>query len=208
MAWKPLPAPERPPAMLAGTRERDRIMKTHRATKPAGRTSAQKGAGRAARRSAPRMSRSSFGAVSRILCSAPGGAPDLHFSQLSASGDLPCNAPGGAAQDAAYPRLSDGPPSRLCCLAPDWVFRAAGIAARRGGLLPHLFTLTPRLPPRRFVFCDTVHPGALTRRARAFTRNPARWCPDFPLRGSKNSERRSGSETRAASRRCDRTGRK
>ena len=47
-------------------------------------------------------------------------------------------------RDAAYPRLRDGPPSRLFCLAPDWVFRAAGLAARRGRLLPHLFTITAR----------------------------------------------------------------
>jgi hypothetical protein len=44
--------------------------------------------------------------------------------------------------DATYPRLLDGPPSLLFCLAPDGVFRAARLAAERGGLLPHLFTLT------------------------------------------------------------------
>jgi len=44
--------------------------------------------------------------------------------------------------DAAYPRLLDGPPSRLFCLAPEGVFRATAIAGRCGGLLPHLFTMT------------------------------------------------------------------
>ena len=36
---------------------------------------------------------------------------------------------------------------------------------RRGGLLPHLFTLTHEFPPRRFVFCGTFRRRALTRAA-------------------------------------------
>ena len=86
------------------------------------------------------------------------------------------------ARDAAYPGRFDGPSRPLFCLAPDWVFRAAAVAGARGGLLPHLFILTPRLPARRSVFCDTVRRRGLNRDAPAFEGNPALWCPDFPLR--------------------------
>lgn len=88
--------------------------------------------------------------------------------------------------DAAYPRLWDEPPSRLFCLAPEGVCRAAAIAGRRGGLLPHLFTLTARLPARRSVFCGTFRRRALRRASRprpcGLDRHPALRCPDFPLR--------------------------
>ena len=99
-------------------------------------------------------------------------------------------AKGRAVQPPILPCTGLGFSCRRCCL-------------RRGGLLPHLFTLTARsellvlvtvigsplslLPftftqtAQQFVFCDTVRHGALTRRARAFTRSPALGCPDFPL---------------------------
>lgn len=83
----------------------------------------------------------------------------------------------GAREDAAYPWLSDEPPSHLFCLAPDGVCPAAGIAAGRGGLLPHLFTLTSRLPARRYVLCDTVHRRALKRAVRTCREARAASCP-------------------------------
>ncbi len=39
-------------------------------------------------------------------------------------------------RDAAYPRLSDGPSSRLFCLAPEWVFRAAVLTNDAVGSYP------------------------------------------------------------------------
>ncbi len=60
---------------------------------------------------------------------------------------------------------------------------------RRGGLLPHLFTLTSLKSQIRDLEFQSggifsvalIRHGALKRRARAFTRNPALRCPDFPL---------------------------
>ena len=47
-------------------------------------------------------------------------------------------------------------PRRLFGLAPTGGYRATPVARSRGGLLPHLFTLTcPR--DRRFVFCGPFH---------------------------------------------------
>jgi len=104
-----------------------------------------------------------------------------------------------ASTDAAYPRLLDGPSSRLFCLAPEGVFRAAAVAGTRGGLLPHLFTLTAKCwvkervkvaslhlslshfsltqTAQRFVFCDTVRRHGLTRGARAWREPCAASCP-------------------------------
>ncbi len=99
---------------------------------------------------------------------------------------LPPRRRSDAQEDAAYPRPSDEQPGRLFCLAPEGVCRAAVIADERGGLLPHLFTLTARLPARRFVFCGTIRQRALKRAARPrpcdLDRHPALRCPDFPLR--------------------------
>jgi hypothetical protein len=47
----------------------------------------------------------------------------------------------------------------------------------RGGLLPHLFTLTARLPARRYVLCDTVRHRALKRGACARLAAGAASCP-------------------------------
>ena len=80
---------------------------------------------------------------------------------------------------AAYPESLDGPPDSLFCLASDWVYSAAAIARRRGGLLLHLFTLTRFRG--RFAFCYTGRQSAFRRSAPAFTGNPALRCPDFPL---------------------------
>ncbi len=59
---------------------------------------------------------------------------------------------GRAAQSPILPCTGRGLP----CRRHHW---------RRGGLLPHLFTLTPRLPAWRFVFCGTFRQRALTRAA-------------------------------------------
>ncbi len=164
-------------------------------------------------RDAPRISLTSFaadkpdsvGAITRAAVFISLGAPE------SAP---PCAARlAPHAQDATNPGLSGGPPSPLFSLAPDWVFRAAVVASGAVGSYPTFSPLpcASRLSAdrtRRYILCDTVRHGALTRRARAFTRNPALRCPDFPLRGSKNSERRPGPETRGRNRPHDRTGRK
>ena len=60
-----------------------------------------------------------------------------------------------------------------------------------GGLLPHLFTLTSR--KRRFVFCGTLCELAFKQAPPVFTRNPALWCPDFPLLCPKAWERTTAS---------------
>lgn len=39
-------------------------------------------------------------------------------------------------RDAAYPRLKDGPPSRLFCLAPDGVYPAADLTIGAVGFYP------------------------------------------------------------------------
>ena len=63
----------------------------------------------------------------------------LRQSFLSGS---PCGGPGPgralarAPQAAAYPWLSDEPPSHLFCLAPDGVFRAADVAVGAVGSYP------------------------------------------------------------------------
>ncbi|MEO0054613.1 MAG: hypothetical protein RLZZ50_560 [Verrucomicrobiota bacterium] len=91
---------------------------------------------------------------------------------------LECGIPatnGRAAQSPILPCTGRGLPCR----------RPRG---RRGELLPHLFTLTPGLPRRRYILCGTVRRRALTRAARAWprglARRPALRCPDFPLRPS------------------------
>jgi hypothetical protein len=53
-------------------------------------------------------------------------------------------------QDAAYPRLSGGPPSRLFCLAPDGVFRAADVAVDAVGSYPTFSPLLTSFPVFRF----------------------------------------------------------
>jgi hypothetical protein len=55
-------------------------------------------------------------------------------------------------------------PRRLFGLAPTGGCRATVRCRRCGGLLPHLFTLTPRLRSGRFVFCGPVRRLAAPRR--------------------------------------------
>jgi hypothetical protein len=107
-----------------------------------------------------------------------------HFSQTHLAMDLPHRRPAfaGLRQGAAYPRLWDGPPSRLFCLAPDGVFPATNVAVGAVGSYP---TFSP-LPGRtrlaadqtgRFVFCDTVRCRALKRDACARLAAGAASCP-------------------------------
>ena len=56
----------------------------------------------------------------------------------------------GAKQAAAYPRLSDGPSSRLFCLAPDGVFRAAPLARDAVGSYPTFSPLPKANPAKPF----------------------------------------------------------
>ena len=73
-----------------------------------------------------------------------------------------------------------GPASNasLFGLAPDGVYRACRVTTTTGGLLPHRFTLTPRLPTRRSAFCGTFR-GLLPL---GVTQRPALRSPDFPPR--------------------------
>jgi len=90
-----------------------------------------------------------LGPVSRILFRAErrGGR---HFSQPPRSRRLSPPGPDGGPceprRDAAYPRLWDGPSSRLFCLAPDGVFRAVRLAADAVGSYP-TFSPLPDEPP-------------------------------------------------------------
>ncbi len=107
-----------------------------------------------------------FGAISRILFRA--NATTIISLEFARANSLVTRA--NTATSATYPRLLDGPPSRLFCLAPDWVFRAAAFTGERGGLLPHLFIMTARRAERAarlLIFCDTFHHRGLTRGAPA-----------------------------------------
>src|SRR5204863_3710476 len=57
--------------------------------------------------------------------------------------------------DATNPGLSDGPPSPLFSLAPDWVFRAAVVAFGAVGSYP-TFSPLPRGCPRGGIFSVTL----------------------------------------------------
>lgn len=69
--------------------------------------------------------------------------------------------------------------SSLFGFAPGGVFRAEGCCQLRGGLLPHLFTLTPHAG--RSVFCGTIpgvtpagrYPAPFFRGARTFLTLPS-----------------------------------
>jgi hypothetical protein len=71
-----------------------------------------------------------------------------------------------------------------------WGFPCRVACASRGGLLPHLFTLTGGLRPRRYVLCGTVRrvavpsgsPACIRSPKRPVTRHRALWCSDFPPR--------------------------
>src|SRR5262245_32861722 len=83
----------------------------------------------------------------------------------------------GSPAPCGYPGARAGRPRTLPArLAPDGGCRAAAVARRAGGLLPHRFTLTAARAPRRSAFCcpfaRSPPPGSRQR--------PALWSPDFP----------------------------
>jgi hypothetical protein len=60
-------------------------------------------------------------------------------------------------------------------------FQCRSGCPRRGGLLPHHFTLACVLADhRRYAFCCTVRPGSSRFPSPTFVRRVALWCPDFP----------------------------
>ena len=77
---------------------------------------------------------------------------------------------------ATNPKLSSGPLNSLFRLAPDWVYPAINIAVYA---VSSYLTFSPLPLLWRFIFCDTSHPSFTL--SLAFARNPALWCPDFPL---------------------------
>ena len=96
--------------------------------------------------------------------------------------------------DGLAPSGSGRLPVFPVCLAPRRVFRAPGLAARGGGLLPRLFTLAhPPLRAGGGLFSVTLSvSGRFHDPLPAFiTRHAALWCPDFPPRATpKSSPRR------------------
>ena len=155
-----------------------------------------------------------LGPVSRILSRTlrRGGR---HFSQVLA--DLPCEtrlSPGeaGCGIPAAIGRATQ--PPILPCTGRGFSCRRR--CRRRGGLLPHLFTLALSEPPcgesnGRFVFCDTIRRRAFKRGARTCLAARAASCPVVSGLSSprlclarqstapwdvKNSERRPGPKTK------------
>ena len=93
----------------------------------------------------------------------------------SASSDLPggCGAPSRHAPGEA--RVS--PPIWSCSV---WGFPCPPCHHDGGALLPHLFTLTLALQPRRYLFCGTFRRPALEPGLPDVIRHTALWSPDFP----------------------------
>ena len=81
---------------------------------------------------------------------------------------------------ATYPGSMDGPPDPLFSLAPDWVFRAPSVTLRA---VSSYLTLSPL--PRQvgavYFLWHCPSRGPSDPHALIFMRNPALWCPDFPL---------------------------
>ena len=158
-----------------------------------------------------------LGPVSRILF--PRLSPDSVVISLRTLAGPAASLPGfrRAQTGAAYPRLLDGPPSRLFCLAPEGVCRAAGVAAGAVGSYPTFSPLPCEAPlsrneAGRYILCDTVRHRALKRGARAWREPCTASCPMVSglsspssvgrgitrALGSKNSERRPGPKTKPA----------
>ena len=97
-----------------------------------------------------------LGPISRILFAALLIRCDLHFSQAVRRRPVPLlRHLRDTQRDATNPGLSDGPPSPLFSLAPDWVFRAAVIAFGAVGSYP-TFSPLPRGCPRGGIFSVTL----------------------------------------------------
>lgn len=96
----------------------------------------------------------------------PGGSTVIPLTRTSRPA-FPASRPGATNPGLSWrlaPPGSDRLPVFPVCLAPRRVFRAPGLAARGGGLLPRLFTLAskPLRAGRRFIFCDTVRQRGLS----------------------------------------------
>ena len=128
-------------------------------------------------------------AVSRILSEAPESVRDGHFSR-PAEAERPRKGvrliPGNGFAEAK--RVRRHAPPVLSCTTRGFSCPAGYPAG--GGLLPRLFTLTleeglkltPEAALGRFVFCDTVRDGPLSKPAPACSmRRVVCWCSDFPL---------------------------
>ncbi len=118
------------------------------------------------------------GAVSRVLSSRfPAKTVIPLGSELPrSSSDLTRKLGGGASSGGlAAPRF------------PIWYCSQWGLPCnvrRRppGGLLPHLFTLTPPVRAGRYILCGTIRdPNPSRLEPLAVSQHCARWSPDFPL---------------------------
>jgi len=123
-------------------------------------------------------------AVSRILSAPKAFGGENHLSQQP--------IPGTRSAVRNLERAAPGSPIWPCTR---WGFPCLRACAWSGGLLPHLFTLTPASLPRlgRFKFLwhypsgrlaasppACISPWASLRRPRPVTRHRALWCSDFP----------------------------
>ena len=123
-------------------------------------------------------------AVSRILSAPKAFGGENHLSQQP--------VPGTRSALRNLERAAPGSPIWPCTR---WGFPCLRAYAWSGGLLPHLFTLTPAPSPKpgRFDFlwhCPSgrlaasppafIPPRAFLRRPRQVTRHRALWCSDFP----------------------------
>ncbi len=139
-----------------------------------------------------------LGPVSRILFGAL-RRPGRHFSHAHLAMGPACEARPGSTEGepntggagcgipVAVGRATQ--PPILPCTGRGFSCRRR--RRRRGGLLPHLFTLAARLPARRYVFCDTVRRGALKRRACARGEAGTASCPAVSGLSSPNFPKRA-----------------
>ena len=102
-------------------------------------------------------------AVSRVLFSLACAREDGHLSGTTVAGRLE-RPTRGSPLAHARDLVVWVTPRRLFGLAPTGGCRATVRCRRCGGLLPHLFTLTPRLRAGRCLFCGPVRRLAAPRR--------------------------------------------
>src|SRR5258708_34250244 len=95
------------------------------------------------------------------------------FLQPTCPALLACASEAGCGIPAAIGRAAQ--PPILPCTGRGFSCRRR--RRRRGGLLPHLFTLTAQLPARRYILCDTFRHRALKRGACARLAAGAASCP-------------------------------
>ncbi len=95
----------------------------------------------------PNDEKSDLGTCKPDSVRTPRGMRRIHFSRAPCGARPRLRPPAEASRAQRVRPTRDvigGPPRPLFGLAPGWVSRATGVAARRGGLLPHLFTITCR----------------------------------------------------------------